>query len=544
MSYDNALREKEKRRILREIEREKKRRQGVINAQNPAEWIRSLTIENPQNSNDKKESPKSNIIKFELWPEQEDTLDKMHNNPQVIILKSRQLGISWLVQAYALWLCAFFENVSIIIISKDFTAAKEVVRRIKGMYERLPEKPVEKGDVWNVREISFANNSRIKAFAPTKTSGASFTGTLVIADEFALTKFADVLFATIKPTIDDGGKIVILSTADDSTGQTFEDLYRGALNKENDFIPVFLPWWVRPERTRDWYDKKYNEAPNKKAFKQQYPSTVEEAFAIIGERQYIEEEDWGDCYDENLVGDITEGETKRKCQYVRWISSRFDPDKPIVWGLDGSIVNDTTVLTGVGLHPDDPEKYAVLYMTIFKPTREHPIDFDGLRDEILTAWKSAKSQVMVYDPTQLVEMCQKLDSYGIITEEFVQQGKRWESDTLLRTLIQSRKFSHGNFEELTEHIENANAKVDADERSRIIKKKKVLKIDAAVSLSMAIHKLVEIAHKLNKNMNVKMDIAQYGNRGFGDAYSMGVITVDPASGLHFSTMPRTIGYGQ
>jgi len=48
---------------------------------------------------------------FALWPAQRETLRTMHDNRLTVILKARQLGLTWLVLAYALWLiCLFFTS--------------------------------------------------------------------------------------------------------------------------------------------------------------------------------------------------------------------------------------------------------------------------------------------------------------------------------------------------------------------------------------------------------------------------------------------------
>ncbi|MBK8049293.1 MAG: hypothetical protein IPK16_20555 [Anaerolineales bacterium] len=43
-------------------------------------------------------------VRFELWPAQERTLQTMADSRKLVVLKARQLGISWLSLAYALWL--------------------------------------------------------------------------------------------------------------------------------------------------------------------------------------------------------------------------------------------------------------------------------------------------------------------------------------------------------------------------------------------------------------------------------------------------------
>ena len=51
---------------------------------------------------------KNNQIRlFKLWPKQRKTLESIHKNRLNIILKARQLGITWLVLAYSAY-CLLF----------------------------------------------------------------------------------------------------------------------------------------------------------------------------------------------------------------------------------------------------------------------------------------------------------------------------------------------------------------------------------------------------------------------------------------------------
>ena len=44
---------------------------------------------------------------FDLWPAQVRTLRRMARASRLVVLKARQLGLSWLALAYALWLMTF-----------------------------------------------------------------------------------------------------------------------------------------------------------------------------------------------------------------------------------------------------------------------------------------------------------------------------------------------------------------------------------------------------------------------------------------------------
>ncbi len=77
-------------------------------------------------------------VKFELWPAQVETLAAMAGSRKLVILKARQLGISWLSLSYALWLMLFQSPATILLFSLREEESKELLWRLRGMYERLP----------------------------------------------------------------------------------------------------------------------------------------------------------------------------------------------------------------------------------------------------------------------------------------------------------------------------------------------------------------------------------------------------------------------
>jgi len=203
-----------------------------------------VTIEEPQGDT-------VSIIPFHLWPAQHEALETIQREPQVIILKARQLGISWLVIAYALWLCLFHGNKTVMVFSKDQNSANEMIRRAKGIYNRLARKPADM-TTDNVTTIGWSNGSRIMSFAATEDAGSSFTASLTIIDEFAKMRYASDLYTSVKPTIADGGKMIIVSTAKGEENP-FHQLWSAAVNHLNNLVPLFLPWSARPDRSIDWY---------------------------------------------------------------------------------------------------------------------------------------------------------------------------------------------------------------------------------------------------------------------------------------------------
>src|SRR5690349_24033190 len=79
------------------------------------------------------------ILPFHLWPAQVEVLWSLMTEQLTVILKARQLGISWLCCSYALWLCLFSPGKVVLLFSKGQDEANEMLRRIRVLYERLPD---------------------------------------------------------------------------------------------------------------------------------------------------------------------------------------------------------------------------------------------------------------------------------------------------------------------------------------------------------------------------------------------------------------------
>jgi hypothetical protein len=224
-------------------------------------------------------------IPFELWKEQLDVLWLLHLFQLIIALKARQLGLSWEALAYALWQMLFAPIATILIFSKRDDEATYLLgeERLRGMYNHLPdflkaESVIEN----NVGTWKLSNGSVARAF-PT-TAGDSYTATLVIVDEADLVPNLNKMLRSIKPTIDAGGKMFMISRSNKEEPQSeFKQIYRGAKKGVNGWMSIFLPWWVRPERTQEWYEGIKADILERTGalddLHEQYPSTDDEALA-------------------------------------------------------------------------------------------------------------------------------------------------------------------------------------------------------------------------------------------------------------------------
>jgi hypothetical protein len=220
---------------------------------------------------------------FAVWPAQVSALESMHRHRLTLILKARQLGLSWLAIGYALWQMIFHPAAAILIFSQRDEEAIDLLARLRGIYDRLPPfLQAASTSLDNKHEFSLANGSSAKSF-PT-TAGRSYTGSLVIVDEADYLPDLQQLLNAVKPTIDAGGRMLLISTADKGQPEsTFKRIYRAARKSENEWHTLFLPWHARPQRDAGWYDRIsrdiFSRTGSLDDLYQEYPASDTEALA-------------------------------------------------------------------------------------------------------------------------------------------------------------------------------------------------------------------------------------------------------------------------
>lgn len=247
------------------------------------------------------------------WGWQREVLETLIRELRVIFLKARQIGITWTVCGFGLWIALTKPGTLILVYRQKEDEAKKLVARIWLMYEGLPEhlrfgvkvlKPAYGKQPSN--EIHFQHPdgriSRILGMASTASAGHGETAALVIVDEGAYIELLRRIWKAINSTVGEIGRLVVVSTGngvsnpETGEGNFFHRLWTTA--KERLFHPVFLSWRVHPDRDDHWYATSPEvQALDVRDRKEQYPATPEEAFALADDVWYDPEDlDW---YGEN-----------------------------------------------------------------------------------------------------------------------------------------------------------------------------------------------------------------------------------------------------
>lgn len=189
----------------------------------------------------------------------------------VLVLKSRQIGISTIIQAYCTWLTVFYDNAVVGVISKDAPEATDFARKIRGMVDKLPKWMSPGYAKYTEQSFILKNGSKVYASpvnpnAPEKTLRGKAITFLVI-DEAAFVKFVDEAWTSMVPALSTSQMhakkanvpygTVLLSTPNKTvgTGKWFYEKYTKAESNTDIFTPFTIHWKDIPELANDpdWY---------------------------------------------------------------------------------------------------------------------------------------------------------------------------------------------------------------------------------------------------------------------------------------------------
>jgi hypothetical protein len=198
--------------------------------------------------------PLRGTISFDLYPFQEESLKNLVDFDYNIILKSRQMGITTLTSAYALWLMIFHSDKNILCISIKQETSKEIVTRVRFANNSLPSWLKIPCIEDNRLSLRLKNGSQIKAVSSSGDAGRSSALSLLIIDEAAFIDNIEEIWLSAQQTLSTGGKAIILSTPN-GVGNFFHKTWVASEQKENKFNTINLPWHLHPERTQAWREE-------------------------------------------------------------------------------------------------------------------------------------------------------------------------------------------------------------------------------------------------------------------------------------------------
>ncbi len=239
------------------------------------------------------EEDTGNVIRgIQLWPAQRIYLQHIVDGDNVITGKSRQVGVSWLIENREYWLLEYRDRLRMALIHYKDDEAMTHIERVKLIHRHQPEFLARKAIVpGHDSKHEYALGSKdtysiIEGYACTEGAGRGVSATLVHCEEFAFwpPNEARAVFAAIRATAGDKNRqIVIISTAN-GEGNLYHELWQKAEAGDGSFVPVFIPWDANPARDQAWYDSV--SADLMELMRQEYPATADEMFIASGTKYF------------------------------------------------------------------------------------------------------------------------------------------------------------------------------------------------------------------------------------------------------------------
>lgn len=274
-----------------------------------------------------------------------------------LILKARQLGITLLACAYALWLLLYRPGSFVVSYSYEEMEAKKLVQAAWAMYNALPEtlkahvtvltpSRSEEPAEWIKLKHADGRISSFQALPATKKHGHGSRVSFAIMDEVARMDYAREIYTAINPATTRGrAKLVMISTAagvsnlETGVGNYFHWLYHTRKEKKLEYR--FLPWNLEPTRDEQWYADEAMKLDDVER-NQQYPLNEADAFMLSGHLYFDAEAlRW---YRHETMRPILTGQFaiigRRRANFVHFKDGTIDvfekpiPDRPYALSVD------------------------------------------------------------------------------------------------------------------------------------------------------------------------------------------------------------------
>jgi hypothetical protein len=197
------------------------------------------------------------LVNFELWKFQEKMVDTFEKNRFTICKMPRQVGKTTTVAAFLLQKALFNPDFKIAILANKDAQAREILSRIKTMFEYLPKWMQQGIKRWNEGDIELENGSKILASATSSSAVRGGTYNLIYLDEFAFVpnNIQESFFASVYPTISSGQTTKVIITSTPNGMNLFYKIWTDSENNKNRYVRVDVHWSQIPGRTKAWREE-------------------------------------------------------------------------------------------------------------------------------------------------------------------------------------------------------------------------------------------------------------------------------------------------
>lgn len=231
---------------------------------------------------------------------------------RVIILKARQMGLSTAVGGYMYWWVSQRQAQKAMVVTHHSDSTKALFDMTRRFYDNTPEALKPQTRYSSRKELNFAklDSGYAVATAGGESVGRGETITVAHFSELAFwpkSSAKDILNGALQAIPEKPNTCVFIESTANGVSGEFYNMWKGAVEGTNGFIPVFLPWFIQDEY-REEVPEGFERTPEEERlvelhglddqqlmfrrrkvaqngidlFRQEYPSTPEEAFLTTG----------------------------------------------------------------------------------------------------------------------------------------------------------------------------------------------------------------------------------------------------------------------
>jgi hypothetical protein len=194
----------------------------------------------------------SGRIKFNLYDFQVELIKSCEDHRFNIFTIERQAGKTITISAYLLYKALFNRDYTVGILANNATKSREILSRVKMMYEELPWW-LKSGVVkWNEGSIEFSNGSKMFAGPTTAASLRGYSINILYLDEFAFVQNDIQFYTSAYPVISSGNTTKIIITSTPNGMNLFYKLFTDAVNHRNSFAYKLFTWRDHPKKDEKW----------------------------------------------------------------------------------------------------------------------------------------------------------------------------------------------------------------------------------------------------------------------------------------------------
>jgi hypothetical protein len=235
---------------------------------------------------------------------------------RALVLKGRQQGASTYIGGRFYWRATHSRGIRVFILTHEQDATNNLFGMVERFHTHCPELVKPSTGASNAKELDFdgLESGYAVGTAGAKATGRSQTVQLFHGSEVAFWPNAATHFAGVVQAIPDlpGTEVVLESTAN-GVGGEFHERWQQAEAGIGDYIAIFIPWYWQAEYSRPlpdgfaldeeeaeyadahkltlnqmaWRRAKIAELKDPLLFKQEYPTTADEAFQLTGHDSFI-----------------------------------------------------------------------------------------------------------------------------------------------------------------------------------------------------------------------------------------------------------------